>query len=301
MKLKVLALGAAVASISCVTPCSAQLRIEPPTASQPQHRVAYQNSQQEPGVFSPASNSDSASSGDSSYFADGAPSERIGGHESILPEQSSTSASMPPSIAHVPAPAQTTLGVLANTPEVGLVPVCWPDGAGGCRTPNPVADMMMRTWCTEGLWDTYPAQRARICAHIQHRTGGFNRYTHSCSTCDGCLADVGQAAPLAGYAHHGTAASGTEDRMAGVPEVPQGPTAQLVISPVLSAPTQLPSAQVAPTVAQPQSFTPAAPATPVENPGPATPQLDVLPSPLPAGAVPTSVPVVASRSAQFLR
>lgn len=303
MKLKLLALGAAVASITCVTPCSAQLQIESSTATQPQHRVAYQTSQESVDVFGPGSTSGGRPRGNSGYFAEG---EQLREPRSVLSEPPSNSTNTPPSIAHQPALATPSVGVLANTPEVGMIPVYWPDSVGGCRLANPIADAMMRTWCTEGLWDTYPAQRARLCAHIQHHTGNFNRYTQSCSSCDSYQAHAWTAAPATSYAQGGIATHRSADPLAGRPERPQTPVAQLVMSPVLSAPAQLPSAQVVPRSAPRQPISLEAPPSAKEmtypaSPQPTAPQYEISPSPLPAGTVPSHVPVVASRSPGFLR
>lgn len=312
MKLKVLAFGAAVASISCVTPCSAQLKIESPATPYPQSRLAFQSSEVASDVFSQAPAAQAAST-DSDYFAPGAPGDGLGNTRSILAEQpsiftsappsaaSSVTPSAPPSIqpgmppiaAPVPAPAQTSLGVLAGTPEVGMVPVCWPEGVGGCRTPNPIADYMMRNWCTDGLWATYPAQRACQCAHIQHHTGGYNRYTNGCGTCDTC---AGAYAPNAWPAQVTTGFAQNESAPPASAIEVQRPVAQLVISPVMSAPAQLPSAQAAPSQTPSQTLP-----QPAQAPQPAAPEYQVTPSPLPIDPLPADVPVVASRPRASLR
>ena len=78
-----------------------------------------------------------------------------------------------------------------------MVPVSWQNA--GCPTPNPIANYMTQTWCSQGLWDSYACQRARQCAHIQQQMFGHNRYT-----CGGCAA----CGTGAGLQHHHAAQSG---------------------------------------------------------------------------------------------
>ncbi|MGN6546099.1 MAG: hypothetical protein ACTHK7_13680 [Aureliella sp.] len=320
MKLKVLALSAAVASISCVTPCSAQLNIDSPASPHPESRLAFQNSDGGLDIFGQAPASAEVSPSDD-YFAPGAPGEGLGAPRSILADQpsiftsapqstpSSAAPSSPPSIP----PAAAPLGVLSNTPEAGMVPVCWPDGVGGCRTPNPIADMMARNWCTDGLWATYPAQRACQCVHIQQHTGGYNRYTYGSAACGACGSPACGTCGNAYAAHTLPAppAASFAKSQATAPvsalEAPSKPAAQLVISPVMSAPTQLPTAQTAsPVQAAPvQAALPTAPAqaSPAQS-QPAAESLQPTSNLLPAAPLPADlpeVPVVASRPTGFFR
>lgn len=205
MKFSILALGAAVAGIS--SQCAAQLHIESsfPTRA-PEARLV---SQQEP-VGSYFANDSKANREDTTYFAPTPPQAEItrdqaAESQSILSDEQSQSAPEQPLADESQAlggrpvkkqiAAAAPLHVLAMTPEVGMVPVCW-QTAGGCPTPNPVANYLTQTWCTNGLWDSYPCQRARQCAHIQQQMFGHNRYT-----CGGC-----SACGTGGVQHHHAAA-----------------------------------------------------------------------------------------------
>ncbi len=197
MKFSILALGAAVAGIS--GQCAAQLQIEPSYPRGPEARLV---SQQEPvGSALPEQ--------DMPYFAPNPPQAEINddtlGQSSLdgnsaVDNSADIAADQPLPNDNTPAgqPVRKTvaagapLHVLAMTPEVGMVPVCW-QTAGGCPTPNPVAQYMMQSWCSNGLWDSYACQRARQCAHIQQQMFGHNRYT-----CGGCAACGNQ--PSVGYA-----------------------------------------------------------------------------------------------------
>lgn len=63
--------------------------------------------------------------------------------------------------------------MLENIPHYENTQVSW-----NHRTPNPVADSMLRQHCVNGLWDSYPAQRALECMRIQERLAG-----HACGHC----------------------------------------------------------------------------------------------------------------------
>lgn len=53
---------------------------------------------------------------------------------------------------------------IASIQNAAIAPVDWCHGA--TRTPNPVAEVLMRQGCVEGLWDGYAAQRAAECADM---------------------------------------------------------------------------------------------------------------------------------------
>ena len=189
MKFSILALGAAVASISCVQPCSAQLNIESATpARTSEGRFVSQSSEEKYDFFGIAQPAQSST--DEAYFAEGA---EVNDPESLTPAKTNESRSVLEKSLPVTTKGnqQAPLSVLSGTPEVGMVPVMWPE-IGGCPTPNPVASMMTRNWCTDGLWATYPCQNARQCAHIQEHIHGHNRYAagHSGLGCaaPGCTA-----------------------------------------------------------------------------------------------------------------
>ena len=65
--------------------------------------------------------------------------------------------------------------MLMNTPHASYEPVDW---CQTITTPNPVAEMMLREYCVDGLWDGYEAQRAHLCAHMWHKLSG-----HGCGSC----------------------------------------------------------------------------------------------------------------------
>jgi hypothetical protein len=94
---------------------------------------------------------------------------------------------------------------LMNYPDASESPVAWPNYGRY----NPTARVMMKSWCVDGLWSSFPAERAAQCAKIQqhlsgncsagcggHTLGGCqvgqqgcgqvrNRYTHTgSSACD---------------------------------------------------------------------------------------------------------------------
>ncbi len=81
-------------------------------------------------------------------------------------------------------------GLIAQTPHCNEVPVSWPSR----QVDNPTARMMMASGCTQGLWDSYAAERAAQCAHMyshlaghQHHhacgAGACNSVGHGCATC----------------------------------------------------------------------------------------------------------------------
>lgn len=61
---------------------------------------------------------------------------------------------------------------LSNVPDCSIVPVDWTQSA---RTPNPVAEILLRERCVNGLWDNYPAERAAECAHMYAKLNGHSR------------------------------------------------------------------------------------------------------------------------------
>ena len=201
MKFSILALGAAVAGIS--SQCAAQLHIESSFPTAPQARLISQ--QDNDGTYLPSESS--ANSDQSTYFAPTPPQaeitrDQVRDSQSILSDEStesqasnaqsadaqSSEAQYNDSVTPPGVPVKkriapgAPLHVLAMTPEVGMVPVTW--NGSGCVTPNPIANYMTQSWCSNGLWDSYPCQRARQCACIQQQLFGHNRYTcGGCATC----------------------------------------------------------------------------------------------------------------------
>lgn len=67
-------------------------------------------------------------------------------------------------------------GVIAQTPHSAQVPIAWPMQ----QVDNPTARMMMVTACTQGLWDSYPSERAAECARMYQHLAK-SRHAHGCS------------------------------------------------------------------------------------------------------------------------
>ncbi len=95
---------------------------------------------------------------------------------------SSDPASLPVGIRHRHNPIDQILrnGIISQTPDSAQVPIAWPTQG----TFNPTAHMMMNPGCTQGLWDSYPAERAAECALMHQRLAGHQR-CHGCGA-QGC-------------------------------------------------------------------------------------------------------------------
>ncbi len=93
------------------------------------------------------------------------------------PAPTSDPASLPVGIRHGHNPIDQIIrnGLIAQTPDSAQVPVAWPSQGSF----NPTAHMMMNPGCTQGLWDSYPAERAAECALMHQRLAGHQR-------CQGC-------------------------------------------------------------------------------------------------------------------
>ncbi len=338
MKFSILALGAAVAGIT--TQCAAQIQIESPqTNRNPQTRLVSQNQD----FFGSAAQTgdESTNSDDSAYYSDSTPKAEIEnaadaqlGPRSVLetPIADEVSGASPSKPVSTNAPLQ----VLAMTPEVGMVPVCWQNA--GCPTPNPVASYMVRNWCTGGLWDTYPCEKAKQCAHIQQHIHGYNRYTGVCSSCapvgvvgrcasgncapaptdcaQNTSAPKQQTAPVSGLAANAPAATSPfiGELQAGLPVIDfsQLPASHVQMTAygsefpgaTMSVPTMplLPSGQP---LLQLPADVPTVPAGAVPSssvPTATTPGLQpALPGVLPSVPLPNATPVVASRPSASLR
>lgn len=73
---------------------------------------------------------------------------------------------------------------LSNVPDCSVVPVDWSQSA---RTPNPVAEILLRERCVNGVWDGYQAERAAECAHMYAKMNGRNRCgTGACGVSGPC-------------------------------------------------------------------------------------------------------------------
>lgn len=240
MKFSILALGAAVAGISCANQCAAQLQIDsfsPPRSSEA--RLVSRNQD----IFG---DDTAVKSNDSDYFAKSATQAELNDPDSLKAKDQKSEdqapLSTPSTLSNRPGmPVQAPLGVLAHTPDIGLSSVCWSQGLG-CPTPNPVADYMMRNWCTEGLWSAYPCQNARECQRIQQHIHGYNRYT-GVSSCGG---------PVCGpMATAGCSSGACQSPLSNCAQVPAKPTTQLVNDARGKVQISLPAAQSDPIAVEP--------------------------------------------------
>ena len=68
--------------------------------------------------------------------------------------------------------AMVDYSTLSTVPDCSIVPVDWTQSA---RTPNPVAEILLRERCVNGLWDGYQAERAAECAHMYAKINGHSR------------------------------------------------------------------------------------------------------------------------------
>lgn len=82
-------------------------------------------------------------------------------------------------------PSGVDYEILAMTPHIRQVPVQWSHPAS---TPNPVGEIMLREFCTSGLWRGYAAERAAECAHMWKKIEGSRKHCGAgCDACDsGC-------------------------------------------------------------------------------------------------------------------
>lgn len=90
-------------------------------------------------------------------------------------------ASLPVGIRHRHNPIDQILqnGLMSQTPNSAQVPVAWPSQGNY----NPTAQFMSNPGCTQGLWDSYPAERAAECALMYQRLAG-HQHCRACS--QGC-------------------------------------------------------------------------------------------------------------------
>ncbi len=260
MRFSILTLGAAIAGISCVSTCSAQLMIE--SSSGPAHKVQTVSQQsgeitafEEQGILATDASSNSVNLGDRNDRSVLVPEPeqtilRTSEADSVLVDEAN------PSGTHVStrrpiAITDAQMAMLANVPECGMVPVQWPEAPGSCPTPNPIAQYMYQNWCTQGLWDSYPCQRSQQCQHIQNKLHGHNRYAspgcgHAACSAAACGA-AGCNSAGAGCAACESNAVGSGCASGHCAQVRQPGTAQLA-----SNPQQRPQAALA-TVVTPQA------------------------------------------------
>lgn len=222
MKFSILALGAAMAGISCVSPCVAQLSVEAtvPFRSTGGRLVSQNTELNDP--FAQSIEGDKAAATAVDYFADPFQAAEVSDPASLNLSNGPGDIGVREKSLHVatknvgPAP----LEVLANVPEVGMVPIYWPSGNCGCVTPNPIAATMMRNWCTNGLWDNYAYERSRQCQHIQHALHGHNRYTQGCGSQCNTWSVNNVPACVANATTFSSKASIVEQELANCPQLP---------------------------------------------------------------------------------
>jgi hypothetical protein len=123
------------------------------------------------------------------------------GHEAPAADRDPASLPLGNHHRHDPIDQILSNGLISQTPNSAQVPVAWP-----MQGPfNPTAHMMMDTGCTQGLWDSYPAERAAQCALMYKRLAG-HQHRHSCakqgcaSGCKSC-GHAGCGTPACGSAH----------------------------------------------------------------------------------------------------
>ncbi|MFO1062765.1 MAG: hypothetical protein U0892_02675 [Pirellulales bacterium] len=197
--------------------------------------------------------------------------------------------------ASVPAgqPTAVTHPHLFTAPHVNDMPIEWPCGQRNVLNPyNPTATFMLHNWCTQGLWDTYPAQRAAECARIQRQISG----QCGCGMHHGCC---GQAACAHGYCggtiNRYTQSAGCDSCGAVTP------AAESMIGQPTYAPEQAPQVYEPPMVPTPAPV----PSASVINPAAgsvASRPVDLLPPPASRSSLPIagrSEPVTAGRPSAF--
>lgn len=211
-----------MAGISCVSPCAAQLSVEStvPFRSTGGQLVSQNTELNDP--FAQKNETDKPAADPVDYFADPFQAAEISDPASLNLESGQgdfgTREKSLPVVTN--DRSRAPLEVLQNVPEVGMVPVYWPGGNCGCVTPNPIAAVMMRNWCTDGLWDNYACERSRQCQHIQHALHGHNRYTQGCgSQCDTWSVNNVPAGVVNGNMYS-SKASIVERELANCPQIP---------------------------------------------------------------------------------
>lgn len=73
-------------------------------------------------------------------------------------------------------------GSIAQTPDSAYVPVSWPMQ----QPDNPTARMMLNPGCTQGLWASYPAERAAACARMHQHLAGHHHGRGHGGVCQPC-------------------------------------------------------------------------------------------------------------------
>lgn len=307
MKFSILALGAAVASIASIQQCAAQSTIvttAPVGASE--GRLVSQVADD----FFGASPSDQSSSSDAPFSKNASARGERRDPESLQSPSAGRNPTTTENSLRVTTNAtrQAPMEVLAGTPDIAFTPVCWGQAMGGCVTPNPVADYMMRNWCVNGLWDTYPCQNARQCQHIQHHIHGVNRYGTHCygGACCGAASSTfagPYAYPTSAFSANTSASAhaSNHDRAVAIAPIalPSNP-AQLANCAVVPTDVVRPTGEFeattvvlppdVPTVPVRLQTTPAIPQMPAAAPIPVVP----ADTSLPAMPVPSTTPVIAS-------
>lgn len=74
-------------------------------------------------------------------------------------------------------------GVMASVADASSTPINW---GGSPQTPNPVGQWLLREECVEGLWASYPQQRAAECAHMWSHLNGHSACNSPCNVAGPC-------------------------------------------------------------------------------------------------------------------
>lgn len=100
--------------------------------------------------------------------------------------RSNSPASDPSSLPVVRHPRQGIVDAIVDHAALDGVmdasqsPVFWTQSA---QTPNPVASILLREQCVQGLWDGYQAERARECAAMWAHLAGHQHCGNACGSC----------------------------------------------------------------------------------------------------------------------
>lgn len=135
-------------------------------------------------------------------------------------------------------------GAYQDLPNASYMPIQWPSTSSHSHTTNPIGRYMLRNWCVDGLWATYPAQRAAQCQAIQNSLSGCshnhcNRYLMpNCS--QGCSAHTAAACGPISNGGNGTYSTCANGNAPSIPAVPM-PTGGEEIVPVAPVSVHIPT------------------------------------------------------------
>lgn len=104
---------------------------------------------------------------------------------------------VPPQAHGSPQQPMVDLSVLAHTPHVKHTPINW---AQQVQTPNPIADILLREYCSQGLWNGYEQERAAECAHMAKKLAGG--CCGKCTQCNQCNTAPSACSACSGQGHN---------------------------------------------------------------------------------------------------